>query len=74
MAGMLGTAMMTNLDFSQGGTVYISEHQTLATSDESEPSWLEPELELKDFQLGSWPLSLQLEIENWTKTSRNFDF
>ena len=22
-------------------------------SDESEPSWLEPELELKDFQLGS---------------------
>ena len=23
------------------------------TSDESEPSWLEPELELKDFQLGS---------------------
>ena len=25
----------------------------LVTSDESEPSWLEPELELKDFQLGS---------------------
>ena len=25
----------------------------LITSDESEPSWLEPELELKDFQLGS---------------------
>ena len=25
----------------------------LSTSDESEPSWLEPELELKDFQLGS---------------------
>ena len=25
----------------------------LLTSDESEPSWLEPELELKDFQLGS---------------------
>ena len=23
------------------------------TSDESEPSWLEPQLELKDFQLGS---------------------
>ena len=23
------------------------------TSDESAPSWLEPELELKDFQLGS---------------------
>ena len=48
-------------------------------SDESEPSWLEPELELKDFQLGSarlgsWPFSLQLEIENRPKTSRNFDF
>ena len=25
----------------------------LTVSDESEPSWLEPELELKDFQLGS---------------------
>ena len=25
----------------------------LYTSDESEPSWLKPELELKDFQLGS---------------------
>ena len=25
----------------------------LGTSDDSEPSWLEPELELKDFQLGS---------------------
>ena len=25
----------------------------LVTSDESEPSWLEPELELKDFKLGS---------------------
>ena len=25
----------------------------LYISDESEPSWLEPELELKDFQLGS---------------------
>ena len=25
----------------------------VATSDESEPSWLEPELELKDFQLVS---------------------
>jgi hypothetical protein len=25
----------------------------IVTSDESEPSWLEPELELKDFQLGS---------------------
>ena len=25
----------------------------MGISDESEPSWLEPELELKDFQLGS---------------------
>ena len=25
-------------------------------------------------RLGSWPFSLQLEIENWPKTSRNFDF
>ena len=25
----------------------------VVASDESEPSWLEPELELKDFQLGS---------------------
>ena len=25
----------------------------LKSSDESEPSWLEPQLELKDFQLGS---------------------
>ena len=25
----------------------------IVSSDESEPSWLEPELELKDFQLGS---------------------
>ena len=34
------------------------------SSDESEPSWLEPELELKDFQLGSAR----------PKMSRNFDF
>ena len=27
--------------------------QVKIASDESEPSWLEPELELKDFQLGS---------------------
>ena len=45
-----------------------------ARSDESEPSWLEPELELKDFQLGSWPFPLQLEIENRPKTSQSFDF
>ena len=28
-------------------------YQLLFCSDESEPSWLEPYLELKDFQLGS---------------------
>ena len=36
-------------------------------------SWLEPELELKDFQLGSARLvtfSLQLEIENWPKKAK----
>ena len=43
-------------------------------SDESEPSWLEPELELKDFQLGSWPFSLQLEIENRPKRAEIFNF
>ena len=37
-------------------------------------SWLEPELVLKDFQLGSWPFSLKLEIENQPKTSWNFYF
>ena len=35
-------------------------------SDESEPSWLEPELELKDFQLGSardlFPFCSKLKI------------
>ena len=44
------------------------------SSDESEPSWLEPQLELKDFWLGSLPFSLQLEFGNRPKTSRNFDF
>ena len=49
----------------------------MVTSDEFEPSWLEPQLELKDFQLGSARLVTffsQLEIENQPKTSRNFDF
>jgi hypothetical protein len=41
-------------------------------SDESEPSWLKPQLELKDFQLDSCPFSAQLEIKNWPKTSQNF--
>ena len=34
------------------GASHNSAH-VLHTSDESEPSWLEPQLELKDFQLGS---------------------
>ena len=29
------------------------KNKTIYTSDEPEPSWLEPQLELKDFQLGS---------------------
>ena len=39
-------------------------------SDGSEPSWLEPELELKNFRLGSWPFSLQLENDNWPKQAK----
>ena len=39
---------------------------TVASSDEFEPSWLEPQLELKDFQLGSahdlFHLSSKLKI------------
>ena len=51
--------------------------RTTAISDESEPSWLEPLLELKDFQNGSALLVtffIQLETKNRLKTSRNFDF
>ena len=51
---------------------WILKYPTI--SDESEPSWLKPELELNDFKLGSWPFPLQLEIENRPKTSQNFDF
>ena len=47
--------------------MYVSTFlQLLVTSDESEPSWLEPELELKVFQLGSahdiLPLSSKSKI------------
>ena len=45
----------------------------VGTSDESEPSWLKLELELKDFQLGSARLVAfftQLGSKNWPKTSR----
>ena len=41
---------------------FLSRDQS--NSDESEPSWLEPQLELKDFRLGSWPFSFQLKIKN----------
>ena len=47
------------------------------TSDESEPSWLEPELELKDFQLGSARLVAFFSSARkrlLAETSRNFDF
>ena len=41
---------------------------SITTSDEFEPSWLEADLELKNFQLGSWPFYLQLE--NWKSCKR----
>ena len=47
------------------------------SSDESEPSWLEPELELKDFQLGSARLVAffsSARNQKLAETSRNFDF
>ena len=40
------------------------------SSDESEPSWLEPELKLKDFRLGSWPFPPQLEKKISSKISK----
>ena len=46
------------------------------SSDESEPNWLEPQLELKDFQLGSAQLviySCQLKNQKSAKTSQNFN-
>jgi hypothetical protein len=51
----------------------MGSNHILSSSDESEPSCLEPDLKLKDFQLGS-AFSPQLEIENWPKKSQNFDF
>ena len=44
-------------------------------SDESEPSWLEPELELKDFQLGSARLVTffsSARNQKLAETSQNF--
>ena len=35
------------------GVAGFTHLDTIPLSDESDPSWLEPELELKDFQLGS---------------------
>ena len=49
----------------------------LDISDESEPSWLEPELELKDIQLGSARLVAffsSARNRKLAETSRNFDF
>ena len=51
-------------------SVKIVVNTVVFTSDDSEPSWLEPELELKDFQLGlvgSWPFQPQLGIKNQPK-------
>ena len=43
----------------------------LVISDGSEPSWLEPELELKDFQLGSaWLVAFSSLARNW-KSAEN---
>ena len=49
----------------------------LNTSDETEPSWLEPELKLKDFELGSSSARLvtffsSARKQKSAKTSRNF--
>ena len=49
----------------------------LICSDESEPSWLEPELELKDFQLGSARLVTFFTSARNQKLAQNepkFDF
>ena len=51
------------------------EFSTLFDSDESEPSWLEPELELKDFQLGSARLvafSPSARNRKWAKNEPKF--
>ena len=55
----------------------LSIFDHLPNSDESEPSWLEPELELKDFQLGLAqlvPFSAQLEIKKLAKNKPKFHF
>ena len=60
----------TSITFDNVKTVEIAfifmiyHHTIVLSSDVSEPSWHEPYLELKDFQLGSWPFSLLLGIEN----------
>ena len=47
----------------------------LFTSDESEPSWLEPKLELKDFQLRlACGFFHSARNRKSAETSRNFDF
>ena len=59
---------------SKVGLATILSFKEQNVSDEPKPSWLEPQLELKDFQLGSardlFHFSSELEID-W-KTSWNF--
>ena len=43
----------------------------LVTSDKSEPSWLEPQLELKDFQLGSAQLVTFFPSARNKKSAKN---
>ena len=54
---------------------YVDKMRWVRDSDESEPSWLKPELELKDFQLGLARLVTFLSSARNRKsaeTSRNF--
>ena len=47
----------------------------LKTSDESEPIWLEPELELKDFQLGmAWLVTFSPSARNRNEPKTSFLF
>ena len=42
----------------------------MSTSDKSEPSWLEPELKLKDFQLGSARLGSARDLFPFSSKSK----
>ena len=53
---------------------YFEKKKLAYTSDESKPSWHEPELELKDFQLGSaWLLTFFPSAES-AKNKPKFSF